>query len=281
MISPGMILNGRYRLMERIGEGGSGSVFLAEDIFIRKRWALKLIPYEKKQSRRLAKNETEIMGAVEHRAFPRIVDAFRTEVGYCIVSDYIEGRTLQDCLKKERIPLRQKCVYALRILSALRYLHEREPKVLYLDLKPENVMLTKEGELKLIDFGIAERTVHNDISFGTVGYAAPEQYKGEALDERTDIFSFGMLFYAMLLLGTPDRDLEKQRRLIRRNNSIPRELRRLILRCTAENKECRYPAVRLIERDLKRYLGRPKRRILFFMMTVLVVMLVLLIRSLL
>ena len=270
MNAPGMILNGRYRLERQIGQGGSSSVFLAEDILIGKKWAVKFIPRTGKLSGRLAGNETELMGTLNHRAFPQIVDAFRTEEGYYIVSDLIKGYDLRSFLRKENPPLRQKCLYALKIISALKYLHDRRPPVLYLDLKPDNVMLCDDGELKLIDFGVAERLMEDrkrcgpgerNVSFGTRGYAAPEQYTGEAFDKRTDIFSFGMLFYSMLSLRDPDRDPFRQRRMIRDDGSIPRKIRKIILRCTAPDREDRYKEVSMIERELREYLQRPKRRI--------------------
>ncbi len=271
MNAPGMILNGRYRLERQIGQGGSSAVFLAEDILIGKKWAVKFIPYSGRMSRRLAGNETELMGTLDHPAFPGIVDAFRTEEGYYIVSDLIKGYDLRSFLRKKNLPLRQKCHYALKIISALEYLHDRRPPVLYLDLKPDNVMLCDNGELKLIDFGVAERlmedrrasgTGERSASFGTRGYAAPEQYTGEAPDKRTDIFSFGMLFYFMLSLRDPDRDPKRQREMIRDDGSIPRAIRKIILRCTATDRDGRYREAGMIERELKKYLQRPKRRII-------------------
>ena len=271
MNAPGMILNGRYRLERQIGQGGSSSVFMAEDILIGRKWAVKFIPYNSIMSRRLAGNETELMGTLDHPAFPRIVDAFRTEEGYYIVSDLIEGHDLRSFLLKKNPPLRQRCLYALKIISALEYLHERIPPILYLDLKPDNVMLCDDGELKLIDMGVAERLVEEgrgvypgerSVSFGTRGYAAPEQYTKAAPDKRTDVFAFGMLFYFILSLRDPDRDPVWQRRMIRDDGSIPREIRRIILRCTAMDREGRYKEVSMIERELKQYLKRPGRRVI-------------------
>ncbi|HAG70144.1 MAG TPA: hypothetical protein DCL38_09270 [Lachnospiraceae bacterium] len=262
MNSQAAILNGRYRLTAQLGRGGSGRVFLAEDIRIKKKWAVKFIPFDTLSGRELAGNEIRFMESMDHPAFPRIVDAFRTEEGCYIVSDYIDGRDMRAYLKGERLPLRLKCEYALRVLSALRYMHERKPPVLYLDLKPENVMITGSGEIRLVDFGIARGLMEKGVPFGTRGYAAPEQYKGGGEDQRSDIFAFGMFFYYLLTLCDPVADAEKQRALIRNNNSVPKGIRRIILRCTALDMDGRYAGIRKVERELRKYLGRPRRRII-------------------
>ncbi|MBQ8970209.1 MAG: serine/threonine protein kinase [Lachnospiraceae bacterium] len=268
MNSPGMVLNGRYQLLSELGSGGSGNVFLALDVYIEKKWAVKFIPYEKTMSERLARNEQEFMKSLDHPAFPRIVDAFYTGEGFFIVSDYIEGSCLNEALRKRAIPLRKKCGYALSVLEALEYLHSQQPPILYLDLKPENVMLTKDDQIRLIDFGVATRKREAEMKFGTPGFAAPELYRGEGngLDERTDIFSFGMLFYSMLSLSPPNKDLNIERRLIRSNNSIPKSLRKLILRCTGREKSFRYQNVREVRKELTAYLNRPKRSLLMFLL---------------
>ncbi len=267
MNAPGRILNGRYQLMEQIGKGGNGSVFLAKDIFIKKKWAVKFLPNDGFISERMSKNEKEVMEALDHPAFPRIVDAFSLSEGYYIVSDYIEGINLWDYLKKERPPLRQRCRVAIQVLEALSFLHTRDEAILYLDLKPENIMITGEGELKLVDFGVAKRIMEErKSSFGTRGYAAPEQYLKAESDQRTDIFAFGMLFYSMLSLCDPHEELEKQRKMIRMNNSIPRAIKKIVLKCTSGNKEGRYRDAKSVEREIRHYLLKPKRVIIFCVM---------------
>ncbi|MBQ7562429.1 MAG: serine/threonine protein kinase [Lachnospiraceae bacterium] len=263
MNSPGMVLNGRYQLLSELGSGGSGSVFLAVDVYIEKKWAVKFIPYEKAMSGALARNETESLSSLDHPAFPRIVDAFYTGEGFFIVSDYIEGSCLNDALRARQVPLRKKCSFALSVLEALEYLHSQKPPLLYLDLKPENVMVTKDELIRLIDFGVATRQRDSRVNYGTPGFAAPELYSGEEqLTERADIFSFGMLFYSMLSLSVPDQRLDLQRRMIRNNNSIPRRLRKLILKCTGKDSRARYSSVTEIRKDLTSYLNRPKRVLL-------------------
>ncbi|MCR4654959.1 MAG: serine/threonine protein kinase [Lachnospiraceae bacterium] len=267
MNAPGRILNGRYQLVEQIGRGGSGSVFLARDIFIRKLWAVKFLSNDSFVSERMSINEKEVMEALDHPAFPRIVDAFSLNDGYYIVSDYIEGTDLRDYLKNERPPLRQKCRIAIKLLEALSFLHTREEPILYLDLKPENVMITRDGDVKLIDFGVAGRIMkERRSSFGTKGYAAPEQYVKAECDQRTDIFAFGMLFYSMLSLCDPNEELERQRRMIRMNNSIPRAVKKIILKCTSGNKEGRFTDAKSVERQIRHYLLRPKRIVIFCVM---------------
>ncbi len=198
MLSKGQTLRDRYRIVREIGKGGTSSVYLAEDVSIGKKWAVKFLINDD-DTVWLAQNEINMMIRLDHEMFPRIVDAWQERDGYVIVSDYIEGVTLDKVLKGKQVGKRMLAGWWIEIAQALEYLHELKPSILYLDLKLENIMLKKDGSLKLIDFGIAGRIAERGSLYGTPGYAAPEQYynRGEMLDERTDVFAFGMLMYAM------------------------------------------------------------------------------------
>lgn len=257
MLSKGLILRDRYRIIGRIGKGGSSSVYLAEDISIGKKWAIKYLPGDD-DTVWLAQNEINMMIRLDHESFPRIVDAWQEGEGYFIVSDYIEGMTLDRIIKKKQVGRRMLTGWWIRIAEAIAYLHDLKPSILYLDLKLENIMLKKDGSLKLIDFGIAGRIADRGSLYGTPGYAAPEQYynRGEMLDERTDVYAFGMLMYAMYTGKRPVSDRDRQEFLIKCDRRIPVKIRRIILNCIGEEKNSRYKDMHALLTDLTALMGR-------------------------
>ena len=253
MLSNGMILRGRYRIVRCIGKGGSSSVYLAEDVSIGKKWAVKFIASKDDDTGWLAQNEINMMIRLDYEMFPRIVDAWQESEGYVIVSDYIEGITLDKVLKKRPVARKMMVDWWTSIAEAIRYLHMLKPSILYLDLKLENIMLKNDGSLKLIDFGIAGRIADRGSLYGTVGYAAPEQYfnRGELLDERTDVFAFGMLMYAMISRRRPVKELKDQERMIRKDRKVPAKLKSIILNCINEEKDKRYGSMDELLRALQ------------------------------
>ncbi|MCR5602640.1 MAG: serine/threonine protein kinase [Lachnospiraceae bacterium] len=249
--------------MRCIGKGGTSSVYMAEDVSIGKKWAVKFIEISD-DTLWLAQNEINMMVRLDHVMFPRIVDAWPDENGYFIVSDYIEGVTLDRVIRKGRISNRTLISWWTDIARAIQYLHDLRPSILYLDLKLENIMLKNDGSLKLIDFGIAGRIADRGSLYGTPGYAAPEQYynRGELLDERTDVFGFGMLMYAMYSGKRPDEDLDRQTDAIRNDRRLPGAIRQMILNCIRSDKSLRYRNMDEIIRALIRMGGEKKNAIL-------------------
>lgn len=241
MLSSGLILRDRYRILRQIGRGGTSSVFLAEDVSIGKKWAVKFLPCDD-DTVWLAQNEINMMIMLDHEMFPRIVDAWQDDEGYYIVSDYIEGTTLDRAICTNKVSRKMLIGWWMDIAGAIKYLHDHKPSILYLDLKLDNIMLKADGSIRLIDFGIAGRIAERGSLYGTPGYAAPEQYYncGELLDERTDVFAFGMLMYAMITGKPPVRELKDQERLVRETRTIPAGIRTIILNCISEDKDKRY-----------------------------------------
>ena len=135
MLSNGMILRDRYRIVRCIGLGGSSSVYLAEDVSIGKKWAVKFIASRDDDTGWLAQNEINMMIRLDYEMFPRIVDAWQEAEGYVIVSDYIEGITLDKVLKKSPVSRKMMVDWWVSIAEAIRYLHMLKPSILYLDLK--------------------------------------------------------------------------------------------------------------------------------------------------
>lgn len=253
------IFNDRYKCIKKIGQGGMSSVFLCIDQNIQKKWAVKIItrgqfdeknrPYKSYENNsNEIKNifspissEITLLKSLDYYMFPRITDAFLEGDYVGIVTDYIEGETLDSYLKREGpIPVNTALRYFEELLKALEYLHSQNPGIIYLDMKPENIMIRPDGEIRLIDFGIASSVLLKGRSLGTIGYSPPEQYvAGRLLTEKTDIFALAMTLYVMLTAKKPQKDLAIQTDLIKREKSIPLFLRELIVRCVNPDEKSR------------------------------------------
>lgn len=253
MLEKGAILNNRYKVLDSIGKGGSSLVYLIRDIRIGKLWALKEIPRRDKMAYSLAKRELNLLKSINYEKFPRITDAFVSESALYLVNDYVEGISLDRIIFDKRISRYKAVKWAGEILDALDYLHGLSPPILYLDLKPENILVLPNGNIKMIDFGIARRITTDYIPMGTPGYAAPEQYEynGDNLSEQTDIFAFGMTYYAMRMGCNPDEDIEKVRYQISKSGQLSHSEKILILKCIQTNVADRYDNVMLVSYQLK------------------------------
>lgn len=246
--------NDRYKVLKQIGKGGMSFVYLCVDKNIGKKWAIKCINYSNSKSdgRKhlkssngcLAESEINLLKSLDYYMFPQIIDAFRQNNNIYIVTDYVEGENLESYLKREGpMPVNTALKYFEELLNALIYLHSRNPAILYLDMKPANIMLKPDGSIKLIDFGIAGSILLKSKSLGSIGYSPPEQYvAGSELSERTDMFALAMTLSSMLTGEKPDKDLQRQRELVSQSKEIPHFLKEIILSCTNEKVELRpYP----------------------------------------
>lgn len=226
----------RYKCIDKIGQGGMASVYLVEDLNIHKRWALKLVS-KKSCDINLVKSEITHLKALDYYLFPRIVDAFKSDKGICIVTDYIEGETVESYLKREgAMPVNMVLHYFEELLLGLIYLHSMNPQILYLDMKPGNIMIRPDSEIRLIDFGIARSVLFKSKSYGSIGYSPPEQYEMDGfLTEKTDIFALAMTVYSMLTGKPPAKEIGRQRQNIRNSEKIPVFLKEILLKCTEED----------------------------------------------
>lgn len=247
----------KYRILKKLGGGGSCEVYLAEDVRLQKQWALKRVKKEKDCLTRQYLKEAELMKQWDHPFLPRIVEAYEEENHICIVMDYVPGSTLKELLKKHgEFPEEQVIEWAKQLASVLVYLHGRTPPVIYRDMKPENVMVTEEGFIKLIDFGISRRfdgERYTDTEcLGTVGYAAPEQYGGHGQsDKRTDIYGLGIVLYELLggrNLKEPPYEVVPLRKL---RPQISKKTERIIWKCTRRDPQARYQSADELLRDLQ------------------------------
>ena len=249
----------RYQIIEKLGQGSTGSVYKVRDIHLEKEWALKFLEKRGKGTKS-SKAEWEILKKIAHKNFPRIVDAFEEDDKCAIVMDCITGVTLEEVIKRGPIEEKQMIFIARQICEALHYLHFQNPILLYLDLKPANIMLEEGGCVKLVDFGsVIVKGEENSVS-GTFGYASPEQIgrnqKEGCLTEQSDIYSFGVVLYAMLMgnckrLPIIGKNSKRGIVVMEKNPNISSMAKKIIEKCTRGKIEKRYFSMREVLRELE------------------------------
>lgn len=255
MTREGTVLDGKYEIWKEVGRGGMSIVYLARDNRLNKQWAVKEIKNDgSKSTKTLLKGlerEANILKNVDHPVLPRIVDIINQEGVIYVVMDFIEGETISDRLKKEGAQPQELVIeWGLQLASALDYLHNMNPPVIYRDMKPSNVMIKPEGGVKLIDFGTAkEYDVENNAdttALGTRGYAAPEQFgdsKGRGIyntDERTDIYNLGATLYHIVTGMNPCEPPYEIRPIREWNPALSSGLEKILLKCTQADPKDRY-----------------------------------------
>ncbi len=204
------VLQGRYQLERKLGSGGMSTVYLARDLRFGtiERWcAVKEMSNAAldTNTRRLNlenfQREANILASLNHTAIPKVFDFFSQDSKSYLVMEFIEGTDLEGVWSRTRAPLAPKDVipWALQICDVLDYLHGQTPPVMFRDVKPSNVMLTKQQRIMLIDFGIAKifQSGPNGTMIGTEGYAPPEQYRGIA-EPRGDVYALGATMHHLL-----------------------------------------------------------------------------------
>lgn len=259
MTEIGTIIDGKYEILKEIGRGGMSIVYLAMDKRLNKQWAVKEI--RKKGS---GKNEeivvnsllaeANMMKRLDHPSLPRIVDIIDNGVTIYVVMDYIEGESLDKILNEYGAQPEEMVVnWAKQLCDALSYLHSQKPPIIYRDMKPANVMLKPEGNIKIIDFGIAreykEQNLADTTVLGTKGYAPPEQYSGQT-DPRSDIFALGMTMHH-LLTGVDPRNGEPYAPVRQWNPELSEGIETIIDRCVEPAAENRYQSCADLLYDLE------------------------------
>lgn len=255
MTEIGTILDGKYEILKEIGRGGMSIVYVAMDNRLNKQWAIKEIKNDgSKDVATLLKGlerEANILKKVEHPVLPRIVDILERDKTIYIVMDYIEGRPLSEELTIHGAQPQDKVIeWAKKLTSALNYLHAMDPPIIYRDMKPSNIMLKPDGDVKLIDFGTAKEyrpdNIADTTALGTRGYAAPEQFgdsQGRGLyktDARTDIYCLGATLYHIVTGMNPCEPPYEMKPIRQWNASLSSGLEKIILKCTQPNPNDRY-----------------------------------------
>lgn len=264
MVKIGAIICGKYEIKELVGKGGMSNVYKAVDVNLKKEWAVKEVRKNvANEADRIrvqsAIVEANMMKKLDHPAIPRVVDIIENADVIFVIMDYIEGDTLESILSREgRIPLEKAVEWAKVLCEVLSYLHRQTPPIIYRDMKPGNVIVTADGNVKLIDFGIAreykEKNVTDTVCLGTIGYAAPEQTTGIVqTDPRTDIYNLGATIYQLLTGESPFRRLKKTYRIGRGGYKIPEGLGFIIEKCMQQNPAARYQSCEELLADLENY----------------------------
>ena len=280
MAEIGSVIDGKYEILREIGHGGMSVVYLAMDTHLNKQWAVKEI--KKKGS---GKNdeiivnsllaEANLMKRLDHAALQRIVDIIDNGVTIYVVMDYIEGESLDKILNEYGAQPEELVIgWAMQLCDALAYLHAQKPPIIYRDMKPANIMLKPEGNIKIIDFGIAreykEQSLADTTVLGTKGYAPPEQYSGQT-DARSDIFALGMTMHH-LLTGIDPRSGEAYAPVRMWNPELSEGIELIIDKCVEPAPENRYQNCSDLLYDLEHpdlitrgYKKRQKRKVAAFM----------------
>lgn len=239
---PGDVLYETYRILDVLGKGGNGTVYLARHERSGRLWAVKEIA---KEGSRLIM-EAELLKKLKHPGLPAVGDILEQGEMLYLVMDYIEGHSLKELLEeKKAFSQEQVADWGLQLCRVLEYLHSRTPSVIYRDLKPSNIMQREDGTLVLVDFGTARErkaeAVGDTVWLGTRGYAAPEQYGGRGqTGPKTDIYGLGAVLYHLLTghnPADPPYGFVPVRSL---RPEISGGLEKILACCTRDNPEERY-----------------------------------------
>lgn len=264
MTEVGTIIEGKYEVLKLVGKGGMSRVYLAMDQNLNKQWAVKEIEKHARDKNnevviQSAMAEANMMKRLDHPSLPRIVDIIDKKDVIYVVMDYIEGEPLSDVLKKYGAQPQDTVIeWAKQLCLVLDYLHTRNPPIIYRDMKPANVMLQPNGNIKVIDFGIAreykEQNLADTVSLGTRGYAAPEQFGGKGqTDARTDVYCLGVTLYHLLTGQNPCEPPYEIYPIRYWNPQLSGGLESIILRCTQLNPEDRYQSCAEVLYALEHY----------------------------
>ncbi|MFN2270541.1 MAG: protein kinase domain-containing protein [Anaerolineae bacterium] len=265
MLPQGHVLQDRYRIVHRIGGGGMGTVYLAEDIRLPgRRCAVKeasprqLPEGDRQWATDAFRQEAQMLATLSHPGLTPVTDFFSETACLYLVMDYVPGKTLEQVLEENpsgRLPHGQVLNIVRQLCDVLGYLHSQNPPVIFRDLKPSNVMLMPDGQVKLIDFGIARffksTKSHDTVTLGTPGYAAPEQWgsAGQS-DARSDIYGLGVL---LLHLSTGYDPVPNPFPLPKPSDVLPSispKIEHLVLLATQPEPGLRYQSIADFRRDV-------------------------------
>ena len=250
MLEIGTVVDGKYKILNKIGQGGMSIVYLAMNEKANKQWAIKEVRKDGVKDFELVRQglivETDMLKRLSHPNLPSIIDVIEDEETLLIVMDYIEGNPLSKALNEYGAQPQELVVeWAKQLCDVLGYLHTRKPPIIYRDMKPSNIMLKPDGNITLIDFGTArefkEKNLADTTCLGTVGYAAPEQFGGQGqTDARTDIYCLGATLYHLVTGCNPCEPPYEIRPIREINPTLSSGLEKIIHKCTQKNPEERY-----------------------------------------
>jgi serine/threonine protein kinase/tetratricopeptide (TPR) repeat protein len=265
----------KYKFIEKLGAGGMGEVYKAEDQVLRRPVAIKLISKDAEESLALSMRflrEARAASAVRHPNIVTIFEIGETDEQAYIVMEYVQGQTLRQLIAQGELTWESVLDISRQICRGLSAAHS--VKIIHRDIKPENIILSEYGQVKLLDFGLAKafEQRRDDITViqsltesgavvGTLSYMSPEQLRGEPLDERTDIFSFGVLLYEMItgkhpFAGSNRFDVaaailkDRPQEIGQTPSDFPRGIAQPVARCLEKDRARRYPSFSALELEL-------------------------------
>jgi serine/threonine protein kinase len=268
----------QYEITAKIGEGGMGEVYAARDTRLNRSVAIKILPQAKladPDRRRRFLQEAQAASGLNHPNIITVHDLLADAGGDCLVMEYLTGKTLTQAISPEGLPLRETLAYALQIADALAAAHSAG--IVHRDLKPANVMISSQGLVKLLDFGLAklvspEVDPNSDVTrtvgpqtiegslLGTINYMSPEQAEGKPVDSRSDIFTYGGVVYEMLSGRPPfaaGSQIATLTAILRDEpaalpSGVPPDLVALVNRCLRKDPAARYQNMNEVRAEVAR-----------------------------
>lgn len=268
MFNKGDILGERYKLISILGEGGMANVYLADDIILGRKVAVKVLRLDKqKDPKTIQRFQREALATSElsHKHIVSIFDVGSDKNCHYIVMEYVDGLDLKEYIKENK-PIAYKKVIEImdQILSAMALAHKHN--VIHRDLKPQNILMDKNSNIKIVDFGIATALNHSTLTqtntaMGSVHYMSPEQARGSVSTKQSDIYSLGIILYELLIGDVPfdgenavtialKHFQEKTPSLRKKDNYIPQPLENVVFKATAKDPRDRYKTILEIKEDL-------------------------------
>jgi tetratricopeptide (TPR) repeat protein len=257
-----------YKILEKLGEGGMGVVYKAEDTKLKRTVALKFLPphiSESGEEKERFIHEAQSASALNHPNITTIYEIDEFEGQMFIVMEYCEGKTLKQIIEKETLSIKKVLDIGIQVCEGLTTAHKKE--IVHRDIKSDNIMVTKEAQVKIMDFGLAKlkgatKLTKTRSTLGTLAYMSPEQAQGEEVDQRSDIFSFGVVLYELLTGKLPfagEHQVaviysiinEEPQPVVRYNNKVSPDLERMITKALAKDKEERYQHIDDLLADLR------------------------------
>jgi serine/threonine protein kinase/Tol biopolymer transport system component len=273
ILERGALLNGRYRIVEILGQGGMGSVYRAVDENLGMEVAVKDNLFTTDEYARQFRREAVILANLRHPNLPRVTDHFVIEnQGQYLVMDYIEGEDLRQRMDRiGTLPDEEVVIVGAAICDALYYLGSRNPPIVHRDIKPGNVKITPQGEIFLVDFGLAKEMFGSQATTTgaramTPGYSPPEQYGTARTDQRSDVFSLGATLYAALTGAIPEDALARAMNQVeltpvrKHNPRVSRRLAAVIEKSLSTRPEDRYQSAEEFKEALRSSMPTSRRR---------------------
>ncbi len=273
MLTVGMYLADRYEIVGKVGAGGMSDVYKAKDHILGRFVAIKVLKQEFSEDRNFVakfRSEAQSAAGLEHPNIVNIYDVGSEEGLYYIVMEYVEGITLKTYIeKKGQLSFKEAISIAIQVARGIESAHNKN--IIHRDIKPQNIIISTEGKVKVTDFGIARAASSNTISsdvMGSVHYASPEQARNGFVDNRSDIYSLGIVMYEMVTGRVPfDGDTtvavaiqHLQEEMVIPSvyaQNLPISLEKIILKCAQKNPDRRYQSMEELLADLRKSLMNP------------------------